>query len=166
MNPSDELDIKELIKRMMRYLNGESIVDKGNPNENSDVDLPKNHYFHITYHMNSNMDSPEIKMRGNIDAIKDEELQSNNSKDVFTDIIEKNEEIMIVMEIPGISKEEIDLSTHGNNLELNAGEFQKILELPTKIDENSAKARYTNGILEIRFNKLQSSQKKTHIAID
>lgn len=41
------------------------------------------------------------------------------------------------------------------------GSFQRKITLPAKVDENSVRATYKNGILEIRANKLQNSNRKT-----
>lgn len=175
MNPFDEIDIEDMFKKMMRSLSGKDF-DENLDEEDFTPDHPEKNFFHISYRMNSNMDSPEIRVNGNLtpnefmnhfqNKTENNEEKQVDPQEIFTDIFDRDDQLLIVMEIPGIQKNEIDLNIENNTLELFAREIHKSVELPVKVDENSAKARYTNGILEIRFNKLVSSQEKTKIAID
>ena len=87
----------------------------------------------------------------------------------LVDIFETEDSVHVVAEMPGIEKEDIHLDTTESLVELKAshGEYNyyESLELPVKIDPNSAKATYKNGVLEVIF-KRQEPERKTSIQID
>jgi len=81
-------------------------------------------------------------------------------------IIEKEDEIRISVDMPGVEKEDIKLTLHEDSIvvegvckkvtpsvrRLSGGSslyYSVKILLPAKVEEESAKARYSNGILEI-----------------
>lgn len=90
------------------------------------------------------------------------------------DIIEAPEEIIILAEIAGVSKENLEVEInskavkiHGRRsempriekstyrlAEIQYGQFERILFLPTPIDTDKVTASYTDGLLQIRLTKL------------
>ncbi|EHL76957.1 Hsp20/alpha crystallin family protein [Bacillus smithii] len=106
----------------------------------------------------------------------------NNFNFPRMDVRETDNEVIVTCEIPGLEKKE-DLFIHldGTELQISGkiektekreseqihheeryyGSFQRKITLPAKVDENSVRATYKNGILEIRANKLQTSNRKT-----
>ncbi len=69
------------------------------------------------------------------------------------DVIELDEEIIIVVDAPGVRKENISVRVKGRDITIKAGEFLKKLHLPINIDPKRTKATYRNGILEVRIPK-------------
>ncbi len=85
------------------------------------------------------------------------------------DVHEKPNQYVINAEIPGVSKENIDVSIEGSVISISAetkhseekkdennkllhrerfyGKMQRVLQLPHDIDEEKADARYENGVL-------------------
>ena len=67
---------------------------------------------------------------------------------------EKNKSLIITAEMPGISKEDIRVNISNNLIVLygKRGNKKYHTEIPVKseLEESSAKARYTNGILELK----------------
>ena len=78
----------------------------------------------------------------------------DTSEEPFIDIIEEGEQLRILAELPGITKENIVLKAKEDTLVLSAhGErhnYTKEVPLGFKIDPKSIKTQYNNGILEIK----------------
>lgn len=107
---------------------------------------------------------PVIKTWGNINPSQgfslsggsegialDEGAENNGYREPFIDIIEDEDYIKILVELPGTSKEQIDLKAKKDGLKLSAGNFAKFIPLEAEIDPESVKANYNNGVLEIRI---------------
>ncbi|UCH89799.1 MAG: Hsp20/alpha crystallin family protein [Thermoplasmata archaeon] len=66
---------------------------------------------------------------------------------------EKKKELKINAEVPGISKEDIDLELKDNKLILTAKNDKKnyraVIQLDQEVSKRSIKANYNNGVLEI-----------------
>ena len=89
-----------------------------------------------------------------------------NIREPLADVIEENDEIVVVVELPGVKKEDITLDANEDSIEIRADggkdrKYQKNVWLPSKINPDKAKARYTNGILEVRLEKVE--EKRTWI---
>jgi len=75
-------------------------------------------------------------------------------REPLTDVIETENEIIIVAETPGIDKQDIQLNSTENEVEIKAGDkFYKKVKLPAVTIPEQAKASYKNGILEIKIPK-------------
>lgn len=69
------------------------------------------------------------------------------------DVIELDEEILIVADVPGIRKEDISIRVKGREISIRAGYLQRRFQLPIEIDPRKTRATYRNGILEVRIPK-------------
>jgi HSP20 family protein len=90
------------------------------------------------------------------------------------DIIETPEDIIIISEIAGVTKDDLEIEInskavkiHGNRperlrlknstyrlAEILYGRFERILFLPAQIDTEKVTASFSNGLLQIRLTKL------------
>ncbi|NYZ60920.1 Hsp20/alpha crystallin family protein [Candidatus Micrarchaeota archaeon] len=97
----------------------------------------------------------------------------------LADLRKEKNELVLMVEMPGLCKEEIKVDLHGNRVRISGGRkegkeekgksfyrkerflstFSRELALPEEVDPSSAKAKYENGVLEIRM-KIKSGQKK------
>ena len=109
---------------------------------------------------------PEIREFGTKPSIKEEIDQ----RKPLVDVIETDEEVQVIAEMPGVNKEDIELSASETKLEIKAeGENRKyyeVVDLPDEVDPDSAKARYNNGVLEVVLKKKhpkKESKKKINI---
>ena len=95
------------------------------------------------------------------------------------DIYETEDEIVIRAEMPGVKKEDIRIEISGNSIEISAvkkgaseeklkgyyhkeiyeGRFYRRIELPMEIPADKVKARYQDGVLEIRIAKEKEEKK-------
>jgi HSP20 family protein len=102
----------------------------------------------------------------------EDHLSSSNLREPVVDVIEEEKTIRVVVELPGMKKEEIQLNATENSLSLKAeGENRKYFRdvpLPVKVDTSSAKATYLNGILEVTLQKkrIESNEQAVKINID
>lgn len=71
----------------------------------------------------------------------------------IVDVIELDEEILIVADVPGVRKEDISIKVKGGEISIRAGDLQKRFQLPIEIDPKKTRATYRNGILEVRILK-------------
>jgi len=96
------------------------------------------------------------------------------------DIFETREQIVIIAEIAGVQKEDLEVEInnravkiHGKRLgtppestatyrlaEIQYGTFERILYLPVPIDSNNVSASFNNGFLKIQLSKILLD--KTH----
>ncbi len=69
------------------------------------------------------------------------------------DVIELADEVLVVMEIPGARKEDINIRAKGMELIIKVRDLLKRVALPIRVDPSRARATYRNGILEVRIRK-------------
>lgn len=109
-----------------------------------------------------------IPKREMIKEVLEEEIPPiKPMREPLIDIIETDDEVTVVAEVPGVEKEEIDLEAEGKTLIIKASDkYYKKLELPTEVILEQAKASYKNGILEVRLPKRKISKPKKKIKVD
>ena len=98
----------------------------------------------------------------------------------IVDIYEDKDKITVRAELPGMKKEEIDVSLHGNTLVLSGerkheaeqkegenyraerffGRFQRTITLPGPVDPNKIQAGYRDGVLAVTLPKSEESKLK------
>ena len=87
----------------------------------------------------------------------------------FSDVTCEGNIVRAVFEIPGISKEDINLEGTKNALTISADSskkrFEKTVSLPCDVDPDSAVAEYNNGILEVTLNSTEDRTSKKKIEI-
>ena len=97
------------------------------------------------------------------------------------DIYETAEELVIVLETPGMDKDTLEISTNRNSLtirgerldrrrrdrekyhmaEISFGGFERVIELPVPVDPDRASASYDDGMLEICLPKATAPTTKS-----
>jgi HSP20 family protein len=81
-----------------------------------------------------------------------------NKRDSLVDITSTDNEVKVILEILGVNKEDIKISTFDRAVEVIANnnhqrKYHKTIELPKDADIKTARSTYNNGILEMTFNK-------------
>jgi len=91
-----------------------------------------------------------VKRKGLVPNIRDE-------IEPLIDVVEKEKEITVVAEVPGVDKNDIGLTCDGKKLRIeaksSARKYMKELPLPAEVDPKSGRANYRNGILEVKLTK-------------
>ncbi|MCK5236029.1 MAG: Hsp20/alpha crystallin family protein [Deltaproteobacteria bacterium] len=101
------------------------------------------------------------------------------------DIVDKEDEVLVKLEVPGVEKQHIDVSVHDNTLHIK-GEikedkeikedqyirrersyksFARSISIPADIDEENVKAELKDGILEVHLPRTET-QKPKKITVD
>ena len=118
--------------------------------------------FYYGYTMTVGPDGkPVVKEYGNA---KPELLPASNTREPIVDTIvdEKEKLVKLVVEMPGVEKSDVKVLVKDKTVDISAehGEKKYHVNVPVqqKVDENSAKALYKNGILELVF-KLAKDEK-------
>jgi len=103
------------------------------------------------------------------------------------DVINRKREILVKAALPGVEKKDIDVSVTKNSVtikgttshelkeekedyyhsEISRGSYCRTLVLPAEVNENEVKAKFKDGILELRLPKAKMEKKTTQsIKID
>lgn len=83
-------------------------------------------------------------------------------REPLVDVIEEDGEVVIVAELPGVKKENIQIHATQCNITISVNsmerKYHKELALPVQADPESAVATYKNGVLQVRLKKLVDTQ--------
>jgi len=91
------------------------------------------------------------------------------TREPLVEVNEEQDQIIIIAEMPGVSKEDIELNATNRSMTISTEKivsgrsYFKEIDLPAAIDSDYAKARYTNGILEVRLKKIKEKGKPIDI---
>ena len=101
---------------------------------------------------------PVVKEFGNV---KPGQLSASDTREPLVDTIvdEKEKVVKLVAEMPGVEKTDVKIVVDNKIVELSAEhgdkKYHAKVPLQHKVDENSAKASYKNGILQIVFKQVE-----------
>ncbi len=87
----------------------------------------------------------------------DEESEDISEWTPLTDVQDTGEKILVTVDIPGVEKEDIDLNVKDDILIVSVEgkrRYKKTIELPSKVDSQTAEAIYNNGVLEVELKKI------------
>lgn len=108
---------------------------------------------------------PKIREFGNVDS-KKEKLGVKNAREPLVDLIEREKEIDILAEMPGVEKEDIDVSIQEDKVVIQVpDEFYKEIPLPCEVNEDKVGANYKNGVLTVTLEKTKSSKPGKHVQV-
>jgi HSP20 family protein len=105
---------------------------------------------------------PKIREFGNVKPIAEATRvgapQITSEREPLADVVTTEKELKVIVEIPGINKEDIKVNAYDNSVEISTKEnaerkYHRIVELPAEADIDTVKSTYKNGILEITFSK-------------
>src|SRR6202047_4778746 len=105
-------------------------------------------------------------------------LGSLNRWNPAVDVYQDKEQFTVYAELPGLKKEEIEISLHDDTLTISGerkreesteqefltersyGKFQRSLTLPSAVDAEAVKANYKNGLLQVVLPKAEQTKPK------
>jgi Molecular chaperone (small heat shock protein) len=96
------------------------------------------------------------------------------------DVMDRDNEIVIRAEVPGMDKEKLDVQVHGNQVYISGskeeskteedgkyiyrerryGDFSRTVQLPVEVDASQSKAAYKDGVLELVLPKAESAKRR------
>lgn len=97
------------------------------------------------------------------------------------DIIDRDDTILVRASLPGVDKDDLEVSTTHQTLtlrgtskmetrdetgeyyrhEISRGNFLRTVTLPAAVDESNIKAKFKDGMLEVTLPKLESARRHT-----
>ncbi|HKI09453.1 MAG TPA: archaeal heat shock protein Hsp20, partial [Nitrososphaeraceae archaeon] len=91
-------------------------------------------------------------------------------REPLADVTTTNKEVKVTVEMPGITKQDIKVSAYEGAVEVSTMEkgkrkYHRIVDLPSETDIETARSTYSNGILEITFDK-QTKPRGREIKVD
>jgi HSP20 family protein len=145
--------IEEMVERMMSEMNQGAFMDPEAFNEmlkNQEGINP----FMFGFSMNLGPDGkPIIQRFGNAPGDEGE----SHILEPLVDVVEEDDEIIVVAEVPGVGKDEIKVRIKGTELTIHSDNqerpYHKVIQLPTQVVKEVAKSAIRNGVLEIRLKK-------------
>jgi HSP20 family protein len=95
------------------------------------------------------------------------------------DVIDREDELVVRAELPGVAKNDLDVSMTDSSVtikastkqeekeekgdyyrcEITQGEFARTVTLPAAVDGAKAKAKFKNGLLELTLPKVEKSKR-------
>ena len=101
------------------------------------------------------------------------------------DVIERDNEVLIRAEVPGVKKEDLEVSMTDNTVtikgatrheekeeqgdyyrhEISKGSFSRTVALPGDVDNDKAKTSFKDGVLEVTVPKVEKAKRK-NIKVD
>ncbi|MBI3775284.1 MAG: Hsp20/alpha crystallin family protein [Gammaproteobacteria bacterium] len=102
------------------------------------------------------------------------------AKSPRVDVIERDAEVLVRAELPGVEKDKLDISLTDDTVtikattgheekeekgdyyrcEISRGEFVRTLTLPAAVNTDKAKASFKNGILELTLPKMEQAKRR------
>lgn len=101
------------------------------------------------------------------------------------DVYDSDNEVLVKADIPGLKKDEMDISIHGDLLTIKGekkrgnevrkenyyraerfyGSFNRTIQLPSEVEQDKVNATYKDGVLELKIPKKEEARTK-HISVD
>ena len=102
------------------------------------------------------------------------------------DVVQEDGDLVVRAELPGVKLEDVDMTVHRGVLtisgereeqreeerggylvrERRSGSFRRILQLPEGVDEDSIRARFENGVLEVTIQGGAAAQGPKRIEVE
>ncbi len=97
------------------------------------------------------------------------------------DVLDRDNELLVRAELPGVNKDDVDITVDEHSVtikattkheekkeegeyyrrELSRSEYLRTLALPATVDEEKARATFTDGVLELTLPKLEKTHRKS-----
>lgn len=161
-------EFEEQFRRMQQRMNSLYQITLRGDFEIEDDNKPR--IYGWTYKVGSD-GKPVFQEFGNIPRTplsKSEGLPG--SREPLVDVQETDKQITVIAEIPGVSKEDVDLEVTNDTLTIKVDnperKYYKEVQLPVEVDEDTGDAKFNNGVLSITLNKLKPKKKGKKIKVD
>jgi len=99
---------------------------------------------------------PTVETFGNIKKTP-EGPKVEEEREPMTDMFDEKDEIVIIVEMPGIEESDLKIDLKGDILDIfaesSSRKYRKEILLPMQVETEKMNFKYNNGILEIRIKK-------------
>ncbi|MFN4319221.1 MAG: Hsp20/alpha crystallin family protein [Aquificaceae bacterium] len=123
------------------------------------------------------------RIRREFDRLFEELIPREEGEKLFApavDVYETDQELVVKAELPGVKKENVEVSIRDNALHIRGekkeekeektetyhrvervyGKFERVIPLPVDVKVEAAKAEFKDGLLEIRIPKAEESKER------
>jgi HSP20 family protein len=108
---------------------------------------------------------PQVREFGNVtpkSMLGKPKIDVKEKREPLVDVLESEDNINIIAELPGVAKENIDLTGKQNSITISVDtsdrKYYKELQLPCEVDLENAKSEYKNGVLEVVLKKTKEEK--------
>lgn len=108
---------------------------------------------------------PQIQEFGNIKPetrMGRPRLDVKEKREPLADVRATNGEVQVIVELPGVAKEDIELRGTEKSLTVTVDttgrKYHKELQLPFAVDLKNVKSKFTNGVLEVTIKKKERKE--------
>jgi HSP20 family protein len=151
--------IEELIDEMMQRT-------FESPSKEANIHRPYVYGFSMTIGPDG---KPVIREFGNVQPGR-ERHKIREEQEPLVDVIEEDEDVVVVAELPGVEKDDINLHASEDHLAISVDtserKYHKELTLPARVNPKSAEASYRNGVLKVRLKKAKNAVKGERISVE
>lgn len=113
---------------------------------------------------------PRFQEFGNVRADGPAEPAMQDVREPLVDVHEADELISITAELPGVEKQDVNVRAKAREIVLRVDDvdrrFFKRIELPTKVQPETTKATYKNGVLDIEVEKVSDPDEGTEVPVE
>lgn len=153
-------EIMEEMRRMMEYVPKELVKETRTPEGIRRQYGPFIYGYSITIGPDG---KPVIRQFGNVvPGALPRGVEVRPEREPLVDVFEEDQNVKVVAEIPGVRKEDIDLTVDEKMLTIKVDteqrKYYKEVELPVEVSTTGVKATYNNGVLEVTLPKKQASK--------
>jgi HSP20 family protein len=115
---------------------------------------------------------PVIREFGNLKRTPSKEWREaiSDTREPLVDVVEGDNEVRVLGELPGVKKRDVALTVEGRSLVITAEtptrKYRKELELPYFVELEGSKSTFNNGILEVTLPKRKGGSSGPKIKVD
>jgi len=97
------------------------------------------------------------------------------------DVVDRDDEVIVKAEVPGVDKKDLDISVTDNtasikgsisheekeekgdyyHCEISRGSFSRVIPLPAEVDTEKASSNFKDGVLELTLPKVKKAKRRT-----
>lgn len=155
--------IEELLDNKLNQLSNKALneQEKGKPVFRDEKNKRRFGHFIYGYSVTLGPDGkPRIRQLGNFKPkMCPKKSKYDEKRDLLVDVIPTDKEIQVVMELPGVSKNDIKITGAQDQITVVVDtlkfNYYKKIQMPYIIDPKSIKTEYINGVLKININKIE-----------
>lgn len=87
-----------------------------------------------------------------VEKKREERIEAPPEREPIIDVFEEKEHISVIAELPGVEEKELDIKLKDNILEISAGDYSKIITLPSAARSIIGRT-YKHGILQLKIER-------------
>ena len=91
-------------------------------------------------------------------------------REPLVDVLDEEDKIRVIAEVPGVQKEDIQLDLQNSRLIIKVDtpqrKYYKEVDLPEEVDAENSKANYNNGVLEVILPKKGEKKPTRRIKVE